>query len=72
MKAMVFAAGIGSRLKELTTARPKCLVDLGDGTTMLDRIVDRLKEAGVTSIMLNLLILGSSNLILEQCLGVFT
>jgi NDP-sugar pyrophosphorylase family protein len=52
MKAMIFAAGVGSRLKELTRATPKCLMEVG-GKTMLERVVDRLKEVGVTAIVVN-------------------
>ncbi len=52
MKAMIFAAGIGSRLKELTRDTPKCLMQVG-GVTMLERVVTRLKDAGVTSIAIN-------------------
>jgi NDP-sugar pyrophosphorylase family protein len=52
MKAMVFAAGIGSRLKELTHDTPKCLIDIA-GATILERVVSRLKEVGVTAIAIN-------------------
>lgn len=52
MKAMIFAAGIGSRLKELTRDTPKCLINVG-GKTMLEHVVDRLKGAGVTAIAIN-------------------
>jgi MurNAc alpha-1-phosphate uridylyltransferase len=52
MKAMIFAAGVGSRLKELTRATPKCLMEVG-GKTMLERVVDRLKAVGVTAIAIN-------------------
>lgn len=52
MKAMIFAAGVGSRLKELTRATPKCLMEVG-GKTMLERVVDRLKEVGVTALAIN-------------------
>lgn len=49
---MVFAAGMGSRLKELTRDTPKCLLKAG-GKTMLEHVVDRLKEVGVTEIAIN-------------------
>jgi NDP-sugar pyrophosphorylase family protein len=52
MKAMIFAAGIGSRLKELTRDTPKCLMEVG-GRTMLERVVERLKGVGVSSIAIN-------------------
>jgi len=52
MKAMLFAAGIGSRLKQLTRATPKCLMEVG-GKTMLEHVVDRLKEAGVSAVAIN-------------------
>lgn len=52
MKAMIFAAGIGSRLKELTRDTPKCLMQVGD-RTMLEHVVVRLKSAGVTAIAIN-------------------
>ena len=52
MKAMIFAAGIGSRLHELTRDTPKCLMQVGD-KTMLERVVGRLKTAGVSAIAIN-------------------
>ena len=52
MKAMIFAAGVGSRLKELTKTTPKCLMQAG-GKTLLEHVVDRLKAAGVRAVMIN-------------------
>jgi MurNAc alpha-1-phosphate uridylyltransferase len=52
MKAMIFAAGVGSRLKDLTRDTPKCLMQIG-GVTMLERVVSRLKDAGVSSVAIN-------------------
>lgn len=54
MKAMILAAGFGTRLKDLTKSVPKCLIPLCDGSTMLDRIVQRLKRAGIKEIIINL------------------
>lgn len=51
-KAMIFAAGIGSRLKDLTKDTPKCLMQVG-GVAMLERVVERLKAVGVRSIVIN-------------------
>lgn len=57
MKAMIFAAGLGSRLGEITRTLPKCLVVAG-GKTMLEHVVDRLKLAGVNKIIINIFHLG--------------
>ena len=53
MKAMIFAAGIGSRLGQLTQNTPKCLMPLGSGT-ILEHVITRLKVAGVTEVAINL------------------
>jgi MurNAc alpha-1-phosphate uridylyltransferase len=58
MKAMVFAAGFGTRLGELTKSTPKCLVPLGNDLTMLDHVISRLIDAKVTSVVINIHHLG--------------
>lgn len=52
MKAMVFAAGEGSRLQPLTLTRPKALVEVG-GQPMLARVLRALRSAGVTDVVVN-------------------
>ena len=52
MKALIFAAGLGTRLKELTQHTPKALVKVG-GITLLERAVLKLKQAGVNEIIIN-------------------
>lgn len=52
MKAMIFAAGIGSRLKPLTDSMPKALVPLG-GQPMLGRLIHRLAKQGISSFIVN-------------------
>ena len=52
MKAMILAAGIGSRLKDLTRDTPKCMMEVG-GKTMLEHVVERLISAGVTAVAIN-------------------
>lgn len=52
MKAMIFAAGIGSRLKPITDSLPKALVEIA-GKTLLERVVERLKNAGCEHIVVN-------------------
>lgn len=52
MKAMILAAGLGSRLGDITQSKPKCLVEV-HGKTLLEHAVDRLRETGVTSLVIN-------------------
>ncbi|MBI5247422.1 MAG: nucleotidyltransferase family protein [Elusimicrobia bacterium] len=52
MKALILAAGVGSRLKPLTDTTPKALIPVG-GVPMLERTAVRLKAAGVKSIVVN-------------------
>lgn len=51
-KAFLLAGGLGQRLRPLTDAMPKCLVPV-DGTPLLGIWLDRLAEAGVTSVLVN-------------------
>jgi NDP-sugar pyrophosphorylase family protein len=52
MKAMILAAGLGTRLRPLTNARPKALVTVG-GRTLLDITLARLREFGVREVIVN-------------------
>ena len=52
MKAMVFAAGLGTRLRPLTNDRPKALVEIG-GSTLLEIALRRLRSFGVTDVIVN-------------------
>lgn len=49
MKAIILAAGRGSRMKELTDERPKCLVEL-HGKSLLDYQLQALNAAGIYDI----------------------
>lgn len=49
MKAIILAAGRGSRMKNLTEERPKCLVELR-GKALLDWQLEALRAAGITEI----------------------
>ena len=53
MKAMIFAAGLGSRLKPLTDTMPKALVPIA-GHPMLEHVILKLKAAGFTEIVINI------------------
>ena len=52
MKAMIFAAGLGPRLKPLTDTMPKALVPLAD-KPLLQWQVEKLHDAGITDIIVN-------------------
>ncbi len=49
MKAIILAAGRGSRMKDLIDERPKCLVELR-GKPVLERQLEALREAGISEI----------------------
>lgn len=57
MKAMILAAGIGSRLRPLTDRVPKALIEVA-GRPMIEHVIDRLGAAGVTELVVNLFHLG--------------
>jgi NDP-sugar pyrophosphorylase family protein len=52
MKAMVLAAGLGTRLRPLTNDRPKALVEVA-GRTLLEITLTRLRDAGVRDVIVN-------------------
>lgn len=52
MKAMILAAGLGSRLGALTKSKPKCLMEAG-GQTLLAHVITKLKAAGVNEFIIN-------------------
>src|SRR6516162_4719222 len=52
MKAMILAAGLGTRLRPLTNDRPKALVTIA-GRTLLEITIERLRAFGVREIIVN-------------------
>src|ERR1019366_10613317 len=52
MKAMVLAAGLGTRLRPLTDVRPKALVEI-DGYTLLEITLARLRGFGIREVIVN-------------------
>jgi L-glutamine-phosphate cytidylyltransferase len=49
MKAIIMAAGIGSRLKKINGDRPKCLIEV-NGVSLISRSVSMLESRGITDI----------------------
>lgn len=49
VKAIVIAAGLGSRMKEMTSDTPKCLLEV-NGASILDRQIHAFRSAGISDI----------------------
>jgi NDP-sugar pyrophosphorylase family protein len=52
MKAMILAAGLGTRLRPLTDDRPKALVTVA-GRTLLEIAITRLRSFGISEVIVN-------------------
>ena len=52
MKAMILAAGLGTRLRPITDERPKALVEVA-GRTLLEITLTRLRSVGVRDVIIN-------------------
>lgn len=52
MKAMILAAGYGTRMQPLTLTRPKALIEV-NGVTLLERNIRYLMAYGVTELVIN-------------------
>ena len=53
MKALIFAAGLGTRLYPLTMDRPKALVEVA-GKTLLQRAIEKVSGAGYEELVINI------------------
>jgi NDP-sugar pyrophosphorylase family protein len=52
MKALILAAGLGTRLRPITDSRPKALVEI-NGITFLEIVVQKLIRSGINSVIIN-------------------
>src|SRR5713226_7996806 len=52
MRAMILAAGLGTRLRPLTDSRPKALVEIS-GRTLLEITLSRLRSFGIREVIIN-------------------
>jgi len=52
MKAMIFAAGLGTRLQYETAAKPKALVEVA-GKPLLWHAISKIKNAGISEVVVN-------------------
>jgi NDP-sugar pyrophosphorylase family protein len=57
MRAMILAAGLGTRLRPLTDDRPKALVEVA-GRTLLEITLARLRDFGIREVIINVHHLG--------------
>jgi choline kinase len=64
-KAVILAAGCGSRIRSLTTGQPKCLMDLG-GRPIIEWIFDALRTGGIEEVVI---VTGFKAQILRRALG---
>jgi choline kinase len=65
MKAIILAAGIGKRFKEVTDQRPKCLIKI-QGETLLERTLSILGAAGVKDAVI---VIGYCGEMIERAIG---
>ena len=65
MKAIILAAGIGKRFREITDHRPKCLIEI-QGKTLLERTLTALRAAGVEEAVV---VIGYRSEMIQQQIG---
>lgn len=52
MQAMILNSGMGSRMGSVTSNKPKCMVEIAEGETLLSHQIDTLAKAGVTEFLM--------------------
>lgn len=50
MKALILAAGLGIRLAPITDDFPKCMTEVAEGKTIIEKQIDNLYSVGITDI----------------------
>lgn len=50
MKALILAAGLGTRLAPITDDFPKCMTEVAEGKTIIEKQIDNLHSVGITDI----------------------
>jgi L-glutamine-phosphate cytidylyltransferase len=65
MKAIILAAGVGKRFKEVSDQRPKCLIEI-QGLTLLERTLRALGAAGVDEAVV---VIGYRGEMIKQAIG---
>ena len=50
MKALILAAGLGTRLAPITDDFPKCMTEVAQGKTIIEKQIDNLHSVGITDI----------------------
>lgn len=65
MKAIILAAGVGKRFKEMTDHRPKCLIEI-QGKTLLERTLTALGAAQVNQAVI---VIGYRGDMIQQAIG---
>jgi choline kinase len=65
MKAIILAAGVGKRFKEITDHRPKCLIEV-QGKTLLERTLTALHAAGISQAIV---VIGYRSEMIRQRIG---
>jgi choline kinase len=64
-RAIILAAGVGSRLRPLTNDRPKCLLEVGR-STLIDRQLTALRSIGITDVVV---VVGYQSVAIRESLG---